>query len=171
MIKVKLYCRALPSFNLFDGFFQNATKILLYVLRLSVSVRNMLSSCNRQVTHLRFRSWQHKAVMVKSQLWPTPSESIAIYCARKLGSCVTRLQSLFTMILKGRMFALSAILLLFFCLMLRKVVMFSFYDTSLALQVSRFWTTWAIRCKVLRVLCTTLTYLEIKQGFDHLLSW
>jgi len=28
----------------------------------------------------------------------------------------------------------------------------------------------AIRCKVLRALCATLTYLEIKQGFDHLFS-
>ena len=124
------------------AFFRMLLKILLYVLRLSVSVRNMLillqsASNASQVSKLT----QHKAVMVKSQsqLWPTPSESIAIYCARKLVSCVTHLQSLSKMILKGRMCALYAILLLFFCLMLRKVVMFTFYDTSRALQVSGCW--------------------------------
>ena len=35
----------------------------------------------------------HSAVIVKSQQWPTPSESIAIYCARKVVSCVTHLSS------------------------------------------------------------------------------
>jgi len=33
------------------------------------------------------------AIFVKPQQWPTPSESIAIYCVRKLVSCVTHLQS------------------------------------------------------------------------------
>ena len=33
------------------------------------------------------------AIIVKSQKWPTPSESIAIYCVRKLVSCVTHFQS------------------------------------------------------------------------------
>jgi len=32
-------------------------------------------------------------IFVKSQQWPTPSESIAIYCVRKLVSWVTHLQS------------------------------------------------------------------------------
>jgi len=32
-------------------------------------------------------------IFVKPQQWPTPSESIAIYCLRKLVSCVTHLQS------------------------------------------------------------------------------
>jgi len=36
---------------------------------------------------------ENMAVIVKSQQWPTPSESIAIYCVRKLVSCVTHLQS------------------------------------------------------------------------------
>jgi len=35
----------------------------------------------------------HSAIIVKSQQWPTPSESIAIYCiVRKLVSCVTHRQ-------------------------------------------------------------------------------
>ena len=34
-----------------------------------------------------------KAIFVKPQQWPTPSESIAIYCVRKLVSCITHLQS------------------------------------------------------------------------------
>jgi len=33
------------------------------------------------------------AIFVKPQQWPTPSESIAIYCVRKLVSCITHLQS------------------------------------------------------------------------------
>jgi len=33
------------------------------------------------------------AIFVKSHQWPTPSESIAIYCETKLVSCVTHLQS------------------------------------------------------------------------------
>jgi len=33
------------------------------------------------------------AIFVKPQQWPTPSESIAIYCIRKLVSHVTHLQS------------------------------------------------------------------------------
>jgi len=33
------------------------------------------------------------AIIVKPQQWPTPSESIAIYCVRKLVSCLTHLQS------------------------------------------------------------------------------
>ena len=33
------------------------------------------------------------AIFVKPQQWPTPSESIAIYCIRKLVSCITHLQS------------------------------------------------------------------------------
>ena len=32
-------------------------------------------------------------MFVKPHQWPTPSESIAIYCVRKLVSCVTNLQS------------------------------------------------------------------------------
>ena len=32
-------------------------------------------------------------IFVKPQQWPAPSESIAIYCVRKLVSCVTHLQS------------------------------------------------------------------------------
>ena len=32
-------------------------------------------------------------LFVKPQQWPTPSESIAIYCVRKLVSCITHLQS------------------------------------------------------------------------------
>jgi len=32
-------------------------------------------------------------MFVKPQQWPTPSESIAIYCVRKLVSCITHLQS------------------------------------------------------------------------------
>ena len=35
----------------------------------------------------------HSAIFVKPQQWHTPSESIAIYCERKLVSCVTHLQS------------------------------------------------------------------------------
>ena len=35
----------------------------------------------------------HSAIFVKPQQWPTPSESIAIYCVRKLVSCVTHLKS------------------------------------------------------------------------------
>ena len=35
----------------------------------------------------------HTTIFVKPQQWPTPSESIAIYCVRKLVSCVTHLQS------------------------------------------------------------------------------
>jgi len=35
----------------------------------------------------------HSAIFVKPQQWPTPSESIAIYCVRKLVSYVTHLQS------------------------------------------------------------------------------
>ena len=35
----------------------------------------------------------HSAIFVKPQQWPTPSESIAIYCVRKLVSCITHLQS------------------------------------------------------------------------------
>ena len=31
----------------------------------------------------------HSALFVKPQQWPTPSESIAIYCVRKLVSCYT----------------------------------------------------------------------------------
>ena len=34
-----------------------------------------------------------EGIFVKPQQWPTPSESIAIYCVRKLVSCVTHLQS------------------------------------------------------------------------------
>jgi len=37
----------------------------------------------------------HSAMFVKPHQWPTPSESIAIYCVRKLLSCITHLQSLF----------------------------------------------------------------------------
>ena len=37
----------------------------------------------------------HSAIFVKWQQWPTPSESVAIYCVRKLVSCITHLQSLF----------------------------------------------------------------------------
>jgi len=36
-------------------------------------------------------AWE--AIFVKPQQWPTPSESIAIFCVRKLFSCVTHLQS------------------------------------------------------------------------------
>ena len=35
----------------------------------------------------------HSAIFVKPQQWPTPSESVAIYCVRKQVSCVTHLQS------------------------------------------------------------------------------
>jgi len=35
----------------------------------------------------------HSAIFVKPHQWPTPSESTAIYCVRKLVSCVTHLQS------------------------------------------------------------------------------
>jgi len=35
----------------------------------------------------------HAAIFVKPQQWPTPSESIAIYCVRKLVSCIPHLQS------------------------------------------------------------------------------
>jgi len=35
----------------------------------------------------------HSAIIVKSQQWPTPSESIAIYCMRKLVSCVLHIFS------------------------------------------------------------------------------
>ena len=35
----------------------------------------------------------HSAIFVKPQQWPTPSESIAIYCVRKLVSWITHLQS------------------------------------------------------------------------------
>jgi len=35
----------------------------------------------------------HSAIIAKPQQWPTPSESIANYCVRKLVSCVTHLQS------------------------------------------------------------------------------
>ena len=35
----------------------------------------------------------HSAIFVKPQQWPTPSESIAIYCVRKLVSCITHLES------------------------------------------------------------------------------
>jgi len=39
----------------------------------------------------------HSAIIVKSQQWPTPSESIAIYCVRKPVSCVThRTRIMFT---------------------------------------------------------------------------
>jgi len=34
-----------------------------------------------------------RVIFVKPQQWPTPSESIAIYCVSKLVSCVTHLQS------------------------------------------------------------------------------
>ena len=37
--------------------------------------------------------WCGSAIFVKPQQWPTPSESIAIYCVRKLVSCITHLQS------------------------------------------------------------------------------
>ena len=37
--------------------------------------------------------WCKPAIFVKPQQWPTPSESIAIYCVRKVVSCVTHLQS------------------------------------------------------------------------------
>jgi len=36
---------------------------------------------------------KNSAIFVKPQQWPTPSESIAIYCVRKLVSCITHLQS------------------------------------------------------------------------------
>jgi len=36
---------------------------------------------------------EESAIFVKPQQWPTPSESIAIYCVRKLVSCITHLQS------------------------------------------------------------------------------
>jgi len=35
----------------------------------------------------------HSAIIVKPQQWPTPSESIAIYCVRKLASCVLHIFS------------------------------------------------------------------------------
>jgi len=35
----------------------------------------------------------YEGIFVKPQQWPTPSESIAIYCVRKLVSCITHLQS------------------------------------------------------------------------------
>jgi len=43
----------------------------------------LLVKCNRAIP----------AIFVKPQQWPTPSESIAIYCVRKLVSCITHLQS------------------------------------------------------------------------------
>jgi len=38
-------------------------------------------------------TYMYIAMFVKPQQWPTPSELIAIYCVRKLVSCVTHLQS------------------------------------------------------------------------------
>jgi len=45
------------------------------------------SPCNDSSLYLSFSNF------VKPQQWPTPSESIAIYCVMKLVSCVTHLQS------------------------------------------------------------------------------
>ena len=38
-------------------------------------------------------TYMYIAMFVKPQQWPTPSESITIYCVRKLVSCITHLQS------------------------------------------------------------------------------
>jgi len=48
----------------------------------------------------------HRAIIVKLQQWPTPSESIAIYCVRKLVSCVAhRTRIIFTAGARLRTFA------------------------------------------------------------------
>ena len=40
-----------------------------------------------------YTDWLRSSIFVKPHQWPTPSESIAIYCVRKLVSCVAHLQS------------------------------------------------------------------------------
>ena len=56
------------------------------------------SGCKSRNSCCWFKVWHSVqcrmlAIFVKPQQWPTPSESIAIYCVRKLVSCVTHLQS------------------------------------------------------------------------------
>ena len=46
-----------------------------------------------QVTSHLCSSSHYYPTFAKPQQWPTPSESIAIYCVRKLVSCITHLQS------------------------------------------------------------------------------
>ena len=56
---------------------------------LSATRRNY-ATCTTRVPSVTYLL---RAIFVKPQQWPTPSESIAIYCVRKLVSCVTHLQS------------------------------------------------------------------------------
>ena len=46
-----------------------------------------------QTFHANADESRECAIFVKPHQWPTPSESIAIYCVRKVVSCVTHLQS------------------------------------------------------------------------------
>ena len=43
--------------------------------------------------NFRKNIYYNSAMFLKPHQWPTPSESIAIYCVRKLDSCIAHLQS------------------------------------------------------------------------------
>ena len=45
------------------------------------------------ISYVPIHEQGYNAIIVKPQQWPTPSESIAIYCIRKLVSCFTDLLS------------------------------------------------------------------------------
>ena len=58
-----------------------------------VELQIILASVCGVVLFLRSGIGRGSAIFVQPQQWPTPSESIAIYCVRKLVSCITHLQS------------------------------------------------------------------------------
>ena len=59
-----------------------------------VAKTSIFSPCSFRASERRkINILYNSAIIVKSQQWPPASESIAIYCVRKLVSCVTHLQS------------------------------------------------------------------------------
>jgi len=72
-------------------------KLLDSVKRLVTNFQLKSAKSNEILSkNLSFFIWlkeTYTAIFVKPQQRPTPSESIAIYCVRKLVSCVTHLQS------------------------------------------------------------------------------
>jgi len=88
--------------NLFNSFFFRCPSALALICmklfnvcanKLSLSLSLSLSLCRKFNLVIFWFHIKPGGIIVNTQQWPTPSESIAIYCVRKLVSCVLHIFS------------------------------------------------------------------------------
>ena len=109
----------------------------------------------------------HSAIFVKPHQWPTPTESIAIYCVRKLVSCITHLQSCAKVdICKSRLLFQSS------CVFFDRIQSSGDHSSAPAPHMGR----WHHKCNRLRSLATCSITITKKQNRLRLqsrlhLSW